>query len=330
MEDVRLLSEVGEKRLVRDVVLRHLSLSQRNWRNDDAAVLPIGDGRAMVVTTDAGPRRPFLLHVELNDYEALGHFFATMSLSDVASMGAAPVALVAAFLMPSDLKVGVFDRLLAGVQIACEEQRCEFVGGDTKEAGELRVVTTAVGHGEVAGLLSRQSCESGDLVFVSGPIGATLASYREARRRGSPVRRPTARVEVGLALSSARIATSCMDMSDGPLDAARTLAQCSGLQIELDLGAVPFEPPPEGANPTRWRQLLSAVGGDFELMFTVPPTRAAEARLLGAVECGRVLSGQVVSPAVEVRNGQGLSLPEPWEHFRSTGSVVALVKELLL
>jgi thiamine-monophosphate kinase len=131
------------------------------------------------------------------------------------------------------------------------ETGVRVVGGDTTRADNVFVTVTALGRSErVPG---RAGARPGDLVVVTGPLGAAGAAFREQRYA-----RPPVRTQEGLRL--AREATAMLDVSDGlGADAAR-IAERSGCRLAIDLAAVPLAGTIEDVS----------FGEDFELLATLP------------------------------------------------------------
>src|SRR5688572_18207916 len=196
------IDELGERRLITEIVLPALAKHQRDYLGNDCAVIPLNETQSLLITTDAGPRRPFLTSLGVGTFADLGHFAATMSLSDIAAMAGNPLALVAAFICPDALSVNAFEELVDGVSQACNEVGSKYVGGDTNEGHDLRIVTTALGLVDNDRILTRRGAEVGDVVCTSGTIGKALRSYLVAaihQRSGEAVtvERPHARIEFG-------------------------------------------------------------------------------------------------------------------------------------
>src|SRR5688572_18858496 len=112
------IDEVGERRLITEIVLPALAKHQADYLGNDCAVIPLNETQSLLITTDAGPKHPFLTSLGVGTFVDLGHFAATMSLSDIAAMAGDPLALVGAFICPSDLSVNAFEELVDGVSQA--------------------------------------------------------------------------------------------------------------------------------------------------------------------------------------------------------------------
>jgi thiamine-monophosphate kinase len=226
----------------------------------------------LVVTQDALVEgvhfRPGML-----TWRELGYRAAAVNVSDLAASGAEPLALVVTLAAPDlDHAVELYEGIAeAGVPVR---------GGDTTRAPQLVLSVTALGRSErVPG---RAGAQPGDVVVVTGPLGAAGAAWRDGRL--SP---PPRRIEEGKRLAA--VASAMCDISDGLGVDAGHIASRSGVRIVLDVDAIPLAP---GAT-------LDDVsfGEDYELLAT---TRDA----LGFPVIGRVEAGSGVEPALG-----------GWEHF---------------
>jgi thiamine-monophosphate kinase len=233
----------------------------------DAAVVG-----GLVVTQDAlveGVHFTF----ELLDWRELGYRAAAVNISDLAASGAEPVALIVTLAAP-DLEHAV--ELYEGIAEAGVPVR----GGDTTRAAQVTLSVTALGRSDrVPG---RAGARPGDLVVVTGPLGATAVAFRESR-----LPRPPRRVEEGRRL--ARVATAMLDISDGLGADAAHIAERSGCRIAFDVDAIPLAP---GATLDDL-----GFGEDYELLATTPDP-------LDFTVVGRVEEGSGVEPDLG-----------GWEHF---------------
>jgi thiamine-monophosphate kinase len=239
---------------------------------DDAAVV---DGQ--VLTTD-------MLH-ETTDFPAgtsrytAGWRSVGASLSDVAAMGAAATAAVAAYGAPA------FDRddLLAfvrGAREVCAAVDAEYVGGDLDGHEEFTVATTALGRTDAP--VRRSGARPGDRLCVTGTLGRSAAALRlfEAgeRDRANELFRFLPRVAAGRGLRGR--ATAMMDSSDGLARSVHQLAEASGVGAALRWDALPVDPAVEDVadGAADRRELAAFFGEDFELVCAVPPDDVAAAR----------------------------------------------------
>jgi thiamine-monophosphate kinase len=245
---------------------------------DDCAVFPCGE-QVMVATTDMLHRTTDFVP-GMSDWQA-GWMSAAVTLSDIASMGAAPKYLLVA--------VGLDDwKCLAGVmqgaKDCCTRFGAEIIGGDIDRHGELTVVTTGLGLVEKEHLVRRAGAKPGDLVCITGVPGqaqAWLDGYKEFEKA---LFEPQPRVREGQQLGRAGI-SAMMDDSDGIALSLYDLMGTNGCGFALDSSKLPLA---AGIPPAQARELALYGGGDYELIFTVSPGRYPVAGVPAAV-IGRVV-----------------------------------------
>ena len=183
---------------------------------------------------------------DLVDWHELGYRAAAVNLSDLAASGAEPVALVVSLAAPSlDGAIALYEGL--------NEPGVPVRGGDTTRAERVMLTVTALGRAErVPG---RAGAQPGDLLVVTGPLGAMGAAFRAGR-----LARPPLRLDEGRRLAA--VAHAMLDISDGLGPDARHIAERSGCRLVVDLDAVPLA---EGAT----RADLE-FGEDYELLAATP------------------------------------------------------------
>lgn len=275
---------------------------------DDCAVLRVGRGRELVVTTDLCLEGRHFRR-DWHSAESAGHRCLARGLSDVAAMGATPRAAFLSLALPANFDVGWVDGFLDGMLRLAERFGVTLAGGDLAESDKVLadiVVTGTVPRGTA---LLRGGARVGDGVYVTGRLGGSAVELAGMAAglggSGGAQSFPEPRVRVGRALRRRGIATACMDLSDGlSLDLAR-LCLASGVGAELE-GLIPAA---EGATPG---QALDG-GEDYELLFTA--AGEVPARIAG-VEVTRI--GRMVQGAGVRLGGQELRAGG-WEHFSGAG-----------
>jgi thiamine-monophosphate kinase len=230
---------------------------------DDCAVIPLGD-QILVATTD-------MLHTKTDFLEGMtdwqcGWMAVAVTLSDIASMGAAPRYIL--------LAVGL-DRaerlrpVMEGARACCDRYHAELVGGDIDSHDELTLVSTGLGTVEPPHLVRRRGSRAGDLVCVTGVLGRAQAAIEGFTQYRKALFEPQPRVTEGQILGRSG-ATSMMDISDGLALSLHdlTLANPCGYRIESAMVPVIDDIPYEKA-----LDLALYGGGDYELLFTIPVDR---------------------------------------------------------
>jgi thiamine-monophosphate kinase len=210
------LSDVGELRLLAELERRGLA---RGIEHDAAR---IGD---VVVTQDALVED---VHFRLDrmSWRDLGWRAAAVNLSDLAASGAEPDGLIVTLAAPGETELADVLELYEGIG----ETGVPVLGGDTTASARLVLSVTAVGRSErVPG---RAGAHPGDLLIVTGPLGAAGAAFR----RGTSVR-PPLRLAEGRGLAAR--AHAMLDISDGVAVDAGHLARRSGCRVRIELERVP-------------------------------------------------------------------------------------------
>ena len=248
---------------------------------DDAALLTLGEGSELVVTTDTlveGVHFP-----RASPPASVGHRALAVNLSDLAAMGARPCWALLALTLPSAEEPWLSE-FAAGLGALAREHRVALVGGDTTR-GPLTVTLHLLGAVASGSALRRSGARAGDVLFVSGTPGDAAAGLAlEEGRLVAPAEArsylrerfllPTPRVALGERLRG--FASACIDVSDGLLGDAGKLAQASGLGVEVTLEELPVsEALCLTLGEERARLLALSGGDDYELCFAVPTAQLA-------------------------------------------------------
>lgn len=288
---------------------------------DDCAVVKRQQGEECV-TTDAlvegvhFTRRHFTL-------EEVGHKALAVNLSDLASMGARPSWFVCALAWPRGTRLAEVQRLAWGMSELARSSSIRLVGGNFTSASELSVTITAAGFCPRKPLL-RSGARAGDFLYVSGTLGEARLALSLLGRRGAPPsllarqKQPTPRIELGRL--AARFASGCIDLSDGLSQDLGHLCQASGVgaEVEVDLLPVSAELVRAAGGEVEARRLALAGGEDYELLVSVPPSRAlafeaAARRLVPVTRIGLLTRER----ALRLRaHGKRVAAPRGFDHFR--------------
>ena len=291
------LSELGELGLLAE--LERQGLVQRI--EDDAARLPGG----LVVTQDALVEG---VHFRLDwtSWRDLGYKAAAVNLSDLAASAAEPEGLVVTLALPPETDAECVLELYRGMA----EAGVPVIGGDTSSAPSVLLSVTALGRSQhVPG---RGGATPGDLLVVTGPLGASAAGYLclEAGIESPLVAahlRPPLRLAEGRRLGAH--AHALLDLSDGLAVDAGHIARRSGLRCVIELERVPVA---EGVAELASRlghdlyMLACGFGEDYELLAATAEAEG-ETIVVGRCEAGSGVELRLGGEPVELRG---------WEHFR--------------
>jgi thiamine-monophosphate kinase len=263
---------------------------------DDCALLAPTAGMQTAISSDMLVEGRHFFAGE--DAQRLGHKSLAVNLSDLAAMGARPVAFTLALALPA-AEPAWLEGFSRGLFALADAHGCELIGGDTTK-GPLNICITVFGEVAPGRALRRSAARAGDDVWVSGTLGdarLALAGYRgelalpadAQAAAGTRMHTPTPRVALGVLLAERNLAHAAIDISDGLVgDLGHILAR-SRVGATLDADALPAGPV-LATQPQALRRAFTAAGGDdYEICFTAPASRR-EAILAAAAESGTVVT----------------------------------------
>lgn len=320
------VSQRGEFGLIRHL---HQSLATRAGTQ-----IGIGDDGALlsalahpIVTTDALVENVHFRRDWSPPFE-LGIKSLAVNLSDLAAMGARPVAAFIALALPRDCSSEWIEEFYAGMESLAAQYEFTIAGGDMTSAPLVFISVTLVGDLMPVALgqpITRSGARVGDTVCVTGDLGDSTAGLvllnqpdlivdettraHLLSRHHQPV--PRLREIERLMRANRPMIHAGLDLSDGLAGDAAHIARASGVDIEIDVEQLPISPAcraaarAAGVSPLDWA--LSG-GEDYELCLCVAPEFAGE-----LTPVGRAVAG-----AGEVRvleNGRARAVGAAWTHF---------------
>lgn len=299
---------------------------------DDAAVWEPTPGTVSVVTTDTLVEA---IHFRLDwtDWRSLGFKALAVNLSDIAAMGATPRLATITLGLRGSERVADLVAMYEGIGELAEAHRVAIAGGDIVRSPDcLSISVTAIGEAPRDRLLRRSGAREGDVIAVSGSIGASAAGLRilaEPERFAgrtttgllvSAHLQPIPRIALGRLLGEAG-ATAAMDLSDGLLGDLPKILAASEVGATVDARTLPVAPAVRALFPETWLDLALRDGEDYELLFAVPPARfdrivrAAEAIGSTVTAIGRI---ELASHGLTLRGLDGSEetvAPGAFDHF---------------
>ncbi len=289
------LSELGEFGLI-DRLTAAVELkvpSTKHGVGDDAAILDFGDSEVLI-------SKDLLVegvHFDLGyvPLKHLGYKAAVVNFSDIYAMNGTPSQLLVGMAVSSRVPVEALEEIYAGILLACSRYGVDLVGGDTTSSQSgLMLSVTAVGHVAKGKAVRRDGAQAGDLLVVTGDLGAAYMGLQVLEREKAAFQanpnlqpelqgheyvlerqlKPEARKDVAALLAELGVTpTSMMDVSDGLSSEILHLGTQSGVGCTIYEDKIPMDPQMMhlaeefGINP------ITAVlngGEDYELLFTMP------------------------------------------------------------
>jgi thiamine-monophosphate kinase len=304
---------------------------------DDCALLEPKPGEQIAVTTDLSiAGRHFLL--EWHSPEVVGHRTLARGLSDLAAMGARPLAAFLSLGLPRDLtktkrrKKDWIDRFFDGFLSLAKTCKTPLAGGDLAESPIAVADIVLVGAVPRGRALLRSGAHAGDLLYVTGALGGAAAGLAKLSKLAARSRKqsvppvlsnkmreslaahlyPQPRIAQGLWLQRRGVASATIDLSDGLSTDLAHLCEESELAAEVDASLLPVHP------HATLEQALHG-GEDYELLFTASP-KARLPRVIAGVavtRIGRMARRRAGLPSITIRSKDGVAPLEPkgWQHF---------------
>jgi thiamine-monophosphate kinase len=306
---------------------------------DDCALLRPRAGEEIAITTDLSiESRHFKL--DWHPPESIGHRALARGLSDLAAMGARPLAAFLSLAIPGNLadagkRPSWTSRFLDGFLDLAKAQKAPLAGGDLAESPLALADVVLVGAVPRGRALLRSGARPGDQLYVTGSLGGSNAGLTRlaglarladlAGKSAGPVRIPKSlatelaahlypapRIAQGLWLQRRGAASAAIDLSDGlSTDLAHLCAE-SNVAAEVDAARLPVH-----ANATLQQALHG--GEDYELLFTAPASTKIPTKIAGVAitQIGRMVKRRAARPLITLLTGHGPQALERrgWEHF---------------
>ncbi|MVZ65860.1 thiamine-phosphate kinase [Sphingobacterium sp. DK4209] len=289
------LSELGEFGLIKHLT-SHIELKNESsvkGIGDDAAVLDFKEYKTLISTDLLLENVHFdLRYVPLKH---LGYKAVQVNLSDIYAMNGIASQVTISIGMSSKFPLEAIEELYQGALIACEKFNVDLIGGDTSTSSQGLVISvTSIGYAKEAEIAYRSGAKEGDLICVSGDLGAAYVGLQLLERekqiflenpniqpdlegKDYIVERqlkPEARRDVIELFRFLNVKPNAMmDISDGLASDLFHICDASKLGCKLFEEKIPIDPMTYetarefGLDPT----VCALSGGeDYELLFTVP------------------------------------------------------------
>ncbi|GAC24025.1 thiamine-phosphate kinase [Paraglaciecola mesophila] len=243
---------------------------------DDCAITQIPAGQALATTTDTLVSGVHFLPDA--DPKAIAQKAIAVNLSDLAAMGAEPAWLSLSLSLPN-VDEQWLKAFSEGFKELTEYYSVQLIGGDTVQ-GPLAITITAQGFVAADQALKRSGAKPGDFVYVTGSLGdaglgldillnhAEVQSTEHSEFLLRRLHYPTPRVFAGTSLR--RVASACIDISDGLLADIKHILNASQCGACLQLDKLPLSKAMlESVDRDAAFHYALSSGDDYELLFTV-------------------------------------------------------------
>ncbi len=338
MTDVNTLGEFG----LIEHLTQHFPITQASTRKgvgDDAAVID-NTGFYTVISTDMLVEG---IHFDLaySPLKHLGYKAVVVNLSDIYAMNAWPRQITVSIAISNRYSVEALDELYEGIRAACERYGVDLVGGDTTSSPRGMVISvTAIGQAEPGKLSFRSGARVGDLICITGDLGAAYLGLQLLEREkriwlehpdvqpnledqkylvGRQLK-PEARQDMIEAFRKAELVpTSMIDISDGLASEIFHICKQSGVGALIEESGVPIHPEAQMmALQFKLDPITCALNGgeDYELLFTINPKDTDKVRFLPDI----YIAGEILDAKDGVKlNTKGGKLhdlkAQGWKHF---------------
>ncbi len=326
-------AELGERRIIKLLVNRfrkspHMAIPF----GDDVAGIFLSSKQIAVLKTDTLVGKtdiPPSMTLKQAARKAV-----VMNVSDFASKGVQPLALLVSLTIPRHFTQLNIAELGDGLEAGATEYDTYIIGGDTGEGMDLIISLMVFGVASPNSLILRKGAQIGDIIAVTGPFGKTSAGLQILMKNLQitnswkkplldSVLLPRARLHEGLALAKEQLITSSIDSSDGLAISLHELKNNSGLGMALSTipiaQEVMFFSKDYGMNP---EELALFGGEEYELVLTVRPENWLRADDVLKRFSGRLIPiGKVIKePRVILTTNHSIEdIPiRGWEHFKAS------------
>ena len=289
------IKDLGEFGLI-DYITGDIELTHESSEygvGDDAAVIN-PQAKRVLVSTDMLMEG---IHFDLTyaPLKHLGYKAAVVNFSDIAAMNAIPTQITVSMALSNRFSLEAVEEFYKGLKLACKAYNVDIVGGDTtsSKAG-LAISITVIGLIDEQDIVYRNGAKEGDLICVSGDLGAAYAGLLTLEREKSVFAanpdmqpelegsdyvlerqlKPEARVDIIKILKDSDIKPNAMiDVSDGLASEVKHICKQSKLGAAIYEDKLPIDQKTwDAARAFNMDPTMFALNGgdDYELLFTVP------------------------------------------------------------
>ncbi|MBK8702885.1 MAG: thiamine-phosphate kinase [Saprospiraceae bacterium] len=337
------ISDLGEFGLIEHLTkgIKLQNTSTLKGVGDDAAVIDNGN-YLTVVSTDLLVEG---IHFDLmyTPLKHLGYKAVVVNLSDIYAMNAQPQQITVSIAISNRFSVEALDELYAGMLAACQAYGVDLVGGDTSSSLKGLIISiTAIGQGEKDKLTYRHTARVGDLVCITGDVGAAYLGLQILEREkqlylsnpetqpdledqqyliGKQLKPEARKDMVELFAQNKLVPTAMIDVSDGVASDLMHICQDSGVGAFIEESGVPIHPDAQlMALKFNLDPITCALNGgeDYELLFTIDPGDIEKIKYLPDIYIMGEIVPQSEGLTLHTKGGNIHPLKaQGWRHFNS-------------
>ncbi|MDD4819722.1 MAG: thiamine-phosphate kinase [Flavobacteriales bacterium] len=289
------ISTVGEFGLI-DLLNKEIELKNPSTImgiGDDAAVLDAKE-RSVLVSTDMLVEG---VHFDLSyaPLKHVGYKAVVENISDICAMNGVAEQILVSVAISNRFTVEAMEELYEGMRLAGRIYGVDIVGGDTTSSMQGLIISiTVIGYAEKGTEVRRGGAKEGDLLVVTGDLGAAYMGLQVLRREKEVWKvnpqsqpdlepyqyilerqlKPEARADIRPLLAQLDVhPTSMIDISDGLSSEVLHICQMSDVGVQLYEEKIPKDPQMiTTADEFSLDSSMVALSGgeDYELLFTMP------------------------------------------------------------
>lgn len=211
-----------------------------------------------------------------HDPFSLGQNLTISTISDIIAAGGNPVLFAHSVQIPEHWSYNFIDKFSQGIADILKKSECGFIGGDLGVSNDWNY--TGICMGKSIKNLNRMGSREGDNLYLSGEIGSgnlqaamCLFSDYLLSKLLKKIIRPNFFLRLDESKLIRRFATTCIDTSDGLLNALNTIAELNGLGYHIN--NIPYLNQCQTVSKILSKSIeLFFMGecGEYELLFTIP------------------------------------------------------------
>ncbi len=342
MEKRTEIGALGEFGLIDRLTQNNITIHPSTIKSigDDAAVID-NTGFQTVISTDLLVEG---IHFDLMymPIKHLGYKSVVVNLSDIYAMNAIPKQITVSLAISNRFSVEAVEELYEGIYAACKQYDVDLVGGDTTSSPRGLVISiTAIGQGEKDKLVYRNGAQVGDLICISGDLGAAFLGLQILEREkqlyldnpsvqpdleqqdyliGKQLKPEARKDMIEMFAKNNLIPTSMMDISDGLASELHHICKQSGVGAFIEESGIPIHPDAQlMAIKFQMDPVTCALSGgeDYELLFTIDPKDVDKIKFLPDI----YIAGEIVKAedGITLHTQGGVIHPitaQGWNHFK--------------